>query len=415
MEVILPAHPSGYLYAKLHELGFSRIRAMRDWEKAKLSPNVELTMLINSDDGKYVEDSALLVDVNGFKILDRNDCRLSEEYSRRVAPLDLLFTQFSGAHWYPVMWEYGLQERQQKVDLFKKNLKEKFYERKSWLQPKVTVPSAGPACFLDKEYFDFNFNSIFPDAFEFGFGKDDGIQVLTPGQSLTLPDMKVEGKFDDRAYHDKEAYLREYQRDRAPAIHSYLSGLASIEDEMLILRFSTYFQRLLTFDLAQRVKMLVCFNISGRKVYLDFENGLVSESPAREVNYEIRLDSTFLKLIMDNELLWEDFLLSMRFSVRRYSEIYNWPLFALLRFGYSNALMKIIEDGIRSTETIQVGDYEIQRYCPHSGQDLSEATIEGNVITCPRHLWSFDLETGACVSGGNLCLKTKKLVPAKIQ
>jgi UDP-MurNAc hydroxylase len=405
VQVLIAAHPSGYLYAKLRDLGFTDVRVMRDWEKRTLSSSVGATMLMNSDDGKYVEDSAMLFELDGFKILNRNDCRLSEEYCRKLAPVDLLFTQFSGAHWYPVMWEYGLQERQQKVDLFKKNLKEKFAERVSWLEPVLTVPSAGPACFLDRELYGFNFNSIFPDAYEFGFG--EGVRVLTPGQALTIPALRTEGDFDSQAYLEKEKYLREYQKERMPIIENYLASLPS---EVSFQDFKSYLYKLAEYDLARKVNILACFNISGRKIYVDFEKGIISDSTSKEPNFEIRLEERFLKQILSGDLLWEDFLLSMRFSSRKNTANYSWPLFALLRFGYSKPLMRIVEDGVRSTETIRVGDYEIQRYCPHSGQDLTEATVNGTVITCPRHLWSFDLETGECVSGGDLCLRTKKLV-----
>lgn len=32
--------------------------------------------------------------------------------------------------------------------------------------------------------------------------------------------------------------------------------------------------------------------------------------------------------------------------------------------------------------------------CPHQDQSLAEASLEGNVLTCPAHLWQFDVSTG---------------------
>ncbi|TFL13443.1 2Fe-2S ferredoxin [Pusillimonas caeni] len=32
--------------------------------------------------------------------------------------------------------------------------------------------------------------------------------------------------------------------------------------------------------------------------------------------------------------------------------------------------------------------------CPHQDQSLAEASLEGNVLTCPAHLWQFDVATG---------------------
>ena len=34
--------------------------------------------------------------------------------------------------------------------------------------------------------------------------------------------------------------------------------------------------------------------------------------------------------------------------------------------------------------------------CPHQGGPLGEGTLNGNLITCPWHMWEFDSTTGAC-------------------
>ncbi|MCW1432322.1 Rieske (2Fe-2S) protein [Novosphingobium sp. JCM 18896] len=37
-----------------------------------------------------------------------------------------------------------------------------------------------------------------------------------------------------------------------------------------------------------------------------------------------------------------------------------------------------------------------QGQCPHAGGPLHEGEVEGTVLTCPWHGWSFDLTTGGC-------------------
>ncbi len=34
--------------------------------------------------------------------------------------------------------------------------------------------------------------------------------------------------------------------------------------------------------------------------------------------------------------------------------------------------------------------------CPHAGGPLGEGSLEGSVVTCPWHGWSFDVKTGEC-------------------
>ncbi|PJF18868.1 hypothetical protein PSACC_01308 [Paramicrosporidium saccamoebae] len=48
--------------------------------------------------------------------------------------------------------------------------------------------------------------------------------------------------------------------------------------------------------------------------------------------------------------------------------------------------------------------YETDRYCPHKGVDLICASIEGSILTCPKHRWKFDLSRGGtCVEGKSPC------------
>ena len=42
--------------------------------------------------------------------------------------------------------------------------------------------------------------------------------------------------------------------------------------------------------------------------------------------------------------------------------------------------------------------YVIGNICTHSGGDLSQGTLEGNIVTCPKHKSKFDVTTGKVVS-----------------
>ena len=38
--------------------------------------------------------------------------------------------------------------------------------------------------------------------------------------------------------------------------------------------------------------------------------------------------------------------------------------------------------------------YAVNQICPHMGGPLSEGTLNGNVVTCPWHGWTFCVDTG---------------------
>ncbi|MDQ3867710.1 MAG: Rieske 2Fe-2S domain-containing protein [Actinomycetota bacterium] len=43
--------------------------------------------------------------------------------------------------------------------------------------------------------------------------------------------------------------------------------------------------------------------------------------------------------------------------------------------------------------------YAVENACPHEGNPLVQGDVAGTTLTCAYHLWRFDLETGACLSG----------------
>jgi 3-phenylpropionate/trans-cinnamate dioxygenase ferredoxin subunit len=63
--------------------------------------------------------------------------------------------------------------------------------------------------------------------------------------------------------------------------------------------------------------------------------------------------------------------------------------------------MKIVKVGEKEVLIANVdGDfYAIGNSCTHAGGDLSKGSLEGKIVTCPRHGAKFDVTTGKVVSG----------------
>lgn len=49
--------------------------------------------------------------------------------------------------------------------------------------------------------------------------------------------------------------------------------------------------------------------------------------------------------------------------------------------------------------------YAIEVSCKHQNWDLTTGALEGNVVTCPRHFWKYDIETGRCLTHDSTCLR----------
>ncbi|MEO8275921.1 MAG: Rieske (2Fe-2S) protein [Thermoanaerobaculia bacterium] len=59
--------------------------------------------------------------------------------------------------------------------------------------------------------------------------------------------------------------------------------------------------------------------------------------------------------------------------------------------------------GVRRAATGEIQAFELA--CRHQGADLSGGVRDGAIVTCPRHGWRYDLETGACLTAPDLPLR----------
>ena len=61
------------------------------------------------------------------------------------------------------------------------------------------------------------------------------------------------------------------------------------------------------------------------------------------------------------------------------------------------------------SDEIELGDYVMQRKCPHREADLSIfGEINGSELTCSLHGWRFDLKDGHCLNAENRPLRVRR-------
>lgn len=63
--------------------------------------------------------------------------------------------------------------------------------------------------------------------------------------------------------------------------------------------------------------------------------------------------------------------------------------------------MKMVKWGEKSILVANVAGtyYAMDDKCTHMGTDLSGGTLEGNIVTCPKHGQKFDVTTGMSIQG----------------
>ena len=55
------------------------------------------------------------------------------------------------------------------------------------------------------------------------------------------------------------------------------------------------------------------------------------------------------------------------------------------------------------------GFFATDNTCPHRGGPLAEGDLIGEEITCPWHLWGFDVKTGLCAGNPEIAVATHEL------
>jgi UDP-MurNAc hydroxylase len=431
--VILPDYPLDALEKELRELGFHDFIETRDCEPFELADGVRAMVmaLVAPTDGP-IGDSALLVDDGAVRVLNMNDSRPTDpDKLLALGPIDAHFLQFSGAIWYPMVYEFP--ERAKSVLAHKKRVAQlaRAYRYIELLDARVVVPSAGPPCFLDDDLFEFNDlhgadDNIFADQPTFiDYIRERGAQAMAadpdartydarlmlPGSVLTLTPTtaEVQHPLDDSEvsaiFADKPGYLRAYQARKRDVIAAERAAWAG-ERIDLVAELKAWLEPLLDeADLiSDGIRASVMLDVGDEGIVIDFVERVVRPwDGSEECRYVFRVERALVESCVRRRLPdWvNELFLSMRFSAARkgpYND-YVYTFFKCLteeRLQYAEGFYAESGPG---QGTWEVAGYRVQRRCAHMKADLPRfASVEDGVLTCSLHGWQWELATGNCLT-----------------
>ena len=155
--ILVPGYPSRELDQRLRALGFTELVRTTSGDELDLGG---LTVAIHTEtsitDGPG-GDSALVVSDGTSRLVDQNDCRTTDlDALAAHGPVDLHLLQYSGAIWYPMVYELDEASMRALVDA---KVESQFSRAMRYVESvgaRAVVPSAGPPCFLDPELFHLN-------------------------------------------------------------------------------------------------------------------------------------------------------------------------------------------------------------------------------------------------------------------
>jgi UDP-MurNAc hydroxylase len=433
--VLLPGYPTHELERRLAALGFTNVIRTIDGESVDLGGmTVAIHVETSITDGPG-GDSALVVSDGQTRLVNQNDCRTNDLTALRAhGPVDLHWLQYSGAIWYPMVYDETPQRMRELVDAKVDSQFTRALRYVDAIDARAVVPSAGPPCFLDPELSHLNVItgdelSIFPDQPPFidmlaARGRRGVLAIpgtvieLTPDAiTVTHPigDAEV-----DAIFADKRAYLNRYRVDWQPWLDKLKDDWHAPTADLLQ-TVQAWWHPLLAMapTLRAAVGASCLLRAGDLDILIDFPAGEVRAYSGEPYAFRFEIQRELVETVVAERAVdWSNALfLSLRFRAWREGSFneYLYNFFKSLsvermRRAESEARRKL--DPPDAHEEIQLGAYVMERACPHRQADLSVfGEIEGGVLVCTLHGWRFDLETGECLTASDRKLRVRRAEP----
>ncbi len=437
--VLLPGFPTRELERILRNLGFSDLRRTRDGEEVELADGLKIAIHVETSiaDGPG-GDSALVVSDGTARLVNQNDCRTHDlDALAAHGPVDLHWLQYSGAIWYPMVYDEAPETMRELVDAKVASQLTRALRYVERINARAVVPSAGPPCFLDPELFRFNQItgdelSIFPDQRAMlellaEQWKDNGILAI-PGTTIEvdaegievvhpLPVAQVEAIFDDKA-----AYLAGYQADYLDWLTAHKATWLPRRDD-LFERLRDWWEPLLAMapTLCRAVGGNVVLRAGDLAVLIDFPAGEVRQHRGEPYSFRFEIQRELVETVAaDRAVDWSNALfLSCRFRAWREGPFneYVYNFFKSLsvermRRTEAEAKRKLLPP-VDGSEEIRLGEFVVERFCPHRQADLvAFGEVDDGVLTCTLHGWQFDLaDGGRCLTAADRPIRVRRADP----
>ncbi len=418
------------LLSRLRRLGFRTIVELDHFEAYEVAPG--FVVKISTPTFKcppHWFDSCALLELGDHKVLNLNDCNLALPVADlRAEKIDVLLAQATPAIWYPLVYTtYDDARKKELAAVRRESAISSFVGSARALQPRLAIPFAGPPCFFDPGLAKFFFgpDSMFPSpsvaAARLAAETDIPGMVLQPGDALVIGERGAADElrlvrcdayadFDDE--RDRMAYYEKHRAEKEKVVAEVLASIPPATPGMFE-RLRRHFLPFLKGHpyFVEHIGIRVRFRVTGEHGgdwVVDFRTKpnpeLVYAFDGEPCQYEFEMTDALLDQVLRDELSWEDAFLSLRFKAHRDPDRYNQHLFTLFKMSDSRALQAIQKaetaDLEEDTFVLEHGgrSYEVQRYCPHGGSDLSEAEVDGGAIVCPGHHWRFSLADGVCTN-----------------
>jgi len=350
--IVVPRHQSRSLWNAVRQACANPVIEVKPGTEHSFGEGLRLAFTTDeTPDGRFAAATfrtreAVLINMNRLRLKPKQREVLK---SRTGGRIDALLIQCTAPDWNPLCYRHS-DERMAALSLVKRvEQLEYAYQTLDQMPPRVGLPFAGPPVFLDGPLFrhnnDLGGKGPVPDqqrAHDWlrQRGYQRRIEIPLPGDRLNLlsgeftPDQTMRREF---SFEEKEAHLKAYAERMRPAVTAVLDGLPRPTQD-LFEPFRAYVRRLGELNEALRndLKLDIRFLADGPHggdflVRCDAGELTVERTEDRIAPCTVSLDAVWLDQIVRHNLQWEEFFLSLRFSVEQDSEAEDDHLAAWLK------------------------------------------------------------------------------------
>ena len=436
--VLLPDYPTGEQRRRMEALGFTEFIRTADGVELELRPGLSVAIHVETSitDGPG-GDSAIVVSDGVSRIVNQNDCRTTDLAALAShGPVDLHWLQYSGAIWYPMVYDMPEAE---KLDLCRAKVESQGARAMRYVESigaRAIVPSAGPPVFLDSDLAHLNMiegdeASIFPDQRWFlerlSANGHAGI-LAVPGTTIEVTPSAIDVTHPmsdsdiDAIFSNKATYLDAYRADWAAWLEEQHDSWRRPRTD-LVGALTDWWVPLMESapTVCSAIGAPCMIRTDDLDILIDFPNARVVDArdrPDAVPGFRFDIDRDLLETVVAERAVdWSNsLLLSCRFTAWRSGD-YNEYLYNFLkslsvermRRTEAEAVAKRRGDDDDIDDEIEIGAFIVQRKCPHRRADLSVfGEIDGDDLVCTLHGWRFDTTTGECRTSGDHPLRIRR-------
>ena len=320
--IFIPGFESKSCFEILSSIGFKNIRICEFGQTQGI--NGALFTIYQDTAGK--DDSAILFEYKGYKILNTVDCKNIKSYD--IGKVDVLLTEFaSGASGYPVCWDEQYDNNH--IESILKRNRNQMYKNVldtvRHFKPNLYIPFAG---YFSEDYWSdekikkINVKNTAEETINFLKNKIGGLKTWLPksGCELDLGDFSTKTYDGDYYIDNKDDYLQDIKYGRHIEIFNNVKNIQKYFDAV------GYKSNLVLHVMETDEEFLSIKN----DFFLDFNSGKVLYYKPEDIKRYLRIKvrSDVFRYVLINGLPWEEFSIGFQAKFYREPDNYNFDFWS---------------------------------------------------------------------------------------